>query len=99
MFLNPAFSMDLLERLYLPDVYPLDSYVCVPCAQASMMSAENDPLGPLPPGWGKFILFFPKSSACFHWCLCWTVIMGTGSSSGVVDKERSCTKMFREGTT
>lgn len=30
--------------------------VCVLVFQASMMSAENDPLGPLPPGWGKFVL-------------------------------------------
>lgn len=22
-----------------------------------MMSAENDPLGPLPPGWGEFVLY------------------------------------------
>lgn len=28
--------------------------VCILVFQASMMSAENDPLGPLPPGWGKF---------------------------------------------
>lgn len=23
-----------------------------------MMTAENDPLGPLPPGWGELLLFF-----------------------------------------
>lgn len=28
--------------------------MCIPRFQASMMSAENDPLGPLPPGWGEF---------------------------------------------
>lgn len=32
----------------------MDVYVCIPWSQASMMSAENDPLGPLPPGWGEF---------------------------------------------
>lgn len=31
--------------------------VCIPVFQASMMSAENDPLGPLPPGWGEFVLY------------------------------------------
>lgn len=34
----------------------MDVCVCIPRFQASMMSAENDPLGPLPPGWGEFTL-------------------------------------------
>lgn len=38
----------------------MEVYVCIRCFQASMMSAENDPLGPLPPGWGEFSFLPPK---------------------------------------
>ena len=32
------------------------------------MSAENDPLGPLPPGWGEFPLFLPNTSNILTCC-------------------------------
>lgn len=47
------------NNLVLTDINPITNYgcVCIPVFQASMMSAENDPLGPLPPGWGEFVLY------------------------------------------
>lgn len=41
--------------------------VCIPGFQASMMSAENDPLGPLPPGWGKIAVFLLSTLHIFSW--------------------------------
>lgn len=38
--------------------------VCFPVFQASMMSAENDPLGPLPPGWGESVLMGIRVGSC-----------------------------------
>lgn len=46
--------------------FVMEVYVCIPHFQASMMSAENDPLGPLPPGWGEFTYFLPNPMSTFH---------------------------------
>ncbi len=52
----------------LRDAVRLQPALCsrsVSFPKASMMSAENDPLGPLPPGWGKLGLH-----ACVCVCVC-----------------------------
>lgn len=34
------------------------------------MSAENDPLGPLPPGWGEFTFVILNNVHIFHLSVC-----------------------------
>lgn len=43
-----------------------------------MMSAENDPLGPLPPGWGEFT-FLRCNTAHFQLC----TVLSRGSSVSI----------------